>query len=184
MRRAGRRQFLLIALLFFGPLILAAWLYYGGILRPESRSNHGVLLEPIVNLHDVMPGLELLGDRRWQLVYADDGPCDDACREALYTLRQSRLMLGEDMDRVRRVFLHGATPPDTLFLADEHEGLTTLQDPGLRALLDDKKPGRLAAGGFYLIDPHGNLVMYFDPGTDPRDMVGDIEHLLELSRIG
>ncbi len=42
---------LLIAVVFFGPLLFAAWMYYSGdALRPQSRSNHGVLLEPIVNL--------------------------------------------------------------------------------------------------------------------------------------
>ena len=183
-RRAGRRQFLLVAAVFFGPLVLAAWLYYGAALRPGTVSNHGALLEPIVNLKDELPQLALLEDPRWQLVYVNAGPCDEPCREALYTLRQSRLMLGKDMDRLRRVFLHGDSAPDTLFLADEHEGLITLQDAGLRAILDDRKPGHLAAGGYYLIDPHGNLVLYFAPGTNPRDMVDDIEHLLDLSRIG
>ena len=54
----------------------------------------------------------------------------------------------------------------------------------LRAVLDDKKPASLQAGGFYLIDPHGNLVMYFSPDVAPRDMVDDIKRLLKLSRIG
>ena len=39
-------------------------------------------------------------------------------------------------------------------------------------------------GGYYLVDPHGNLVMYFGPDIDPRDMVDDIKRLLKLSRIG
>jgi len=34
------------------------------------------------------------------------------------------------------------------------------------------------------MDPLGNLVMYFVPDVDPSDMVGDIKHLLKLSRIG
>ena len=34
------------------------------------------------------------------------------------------------------------------------------------------------------MDPLGNLVMYFEPETDPRDMVEDIKRLLKLSRIG
>jgi hypothetical protein len=34
------------------------------------------------------------------------------------------------------------------------------------------------------VDPLGNLVMYFPPDLDLRDMVEDIQHLLDLSRIG
>jgi hypothetical protein len=93
-------------------------------------------------------------------------------------------MLGKEMDRVERVFLHGEQRPDTLLVAEENKGVVTLQDPALRALLDDKKPRSLPAGGFYLIDPHGNLVLYFSPDIKPRDMVGDIKRLLKLSRIG
>jgi cytochrome oxidase Cu insertion factor (SCO1/SenC/PrrC family) len=117
-------------------------------------------------------------------VYTNTAACTEACREALYTLRQSRLMLGKEMDRLERVFLHGDKAPDTLLVTDEHKGLITLQDPALRAVLDNKKPGELATGGFYLIDPHGNLVLYFSPDINPRDMVDDIKRLLKLSRIG
>ena len=42
----------------------------------------------------------------------------------------------------------------------------------------------LDTGGYYLVDPLGNLVMYFQPDIDPQAMVEDIKHLLELSRIG
>jgi len=184
-RKSGRLQFLLIAAVFFGPLLAAAWLYYqGDALRPEERANHGALLEPIVNLHDVVAGAAILDNRTWLLLYANDGVCGDTCREALYTVRQSRLMLGKEMDRVERVFLHGARAPDTLLITDEHKGLITLQDAALRAVLDNKKPGTLDAGGYYLIDPHGNLVLYFGPEINPRDMVDDIKRLLKLSRIG
>jgi hypothetical protein len=51
-------------------------------------------------------------------------------------------------------------------------------------LLDNKRPAALPAGGYYLIDPLGNLVMYFRPDIDPADMVDDVKHLLRLSRIG
>ena len=183
---SGRLQLLLIAIVFLGPLLVAAWMYFGGNLAPEGRSNHGVLLEPIVNVGEALPGsaLEPLYENTWLLVYADRAPCQDACRDRLLTQRQSRLMLGREMDRLTRVFLHGDTAPDTVFLAAEHAGLITIEDADAFDLLENKKPTTLAAGGFYLIDPLGNLVMYFEPGIDPYDMVDDIKHLLKLSRIG
>ena len=184
-RTKGRLQFLLIAILFFGPLLFAAWMYYsGGALQPESRANHGALLEPIVSLVDAVPGSRLHESRSWRLLYANDGECGEVCRRALYTMRQSRLMLGKEMDRVERVFLHGEQAPDTLLGAEEHRGLVSLQDTALHAVLDDRKPESLPAGGYYLIDPHGNLVLYFSPDIEPRDMVDDIKRLLKLSRIG
>ncbi len=184
-RTRGRLQFLLIAALFFGPLLFAAWLYYSGdSLQPDSRANHGALLEPIVNLEDAVPESTIHGGLAWQLVYAEDGNCGEPCRKGLYTLRQSRLMLGKEMDRLQRVFLHGAEPPDTLLEAEEHQGLVALHDTALQAVLEEQRPESLPAGGYYLIDPHGNLVLYFSPDIEPRDMVDDIKRLLKLSRIG
>ena len=102
----------------------------------------------------------------------------------MYTIRQLRKMLGREMDRVKRVFLHGDTPPDTVFLSNEHAGLIALADSGLSALLNNKKPARLPAGGYFLVDPLGNLVLYFEPGLDPSEMLEDIKRLLKLSSIG
>jgi len=93
-------------------------------------------------------------------------------------------MLGKEMDRVRRVFLHGDSLPDTVFLTEEHPGLITIEDSSLSGLLNNKRPAELPAGGYFLIDPLGNLVMYFQPDLDPAKMVDDIKHLLRLSRIG
>jgi len=186
-RNSARVQLALIALVFFGPLLVAAWLYYGGYLADSGeRTNHGVLLEPFINLGVVLPesGLHPHNQDHWLLLYATDGECGDACRDALYTARQSRTMLGREMDRVSRVFLHGHVAPDTVFVDAEHNGLITLEDASLSGLLDKKRPADLPAGGFYLVDPLGNLVMYFPPDIDPSDMVDDIKHLLRLSRIG
>jgi len=185
--KKGRLQLLLIAAVFLGPLLIAAWLYFQGAeLQPVGRTNHGALLEPHINVRDELSDSRLgeQSDNVWLLLYRNPGLCDDLCRDALYTLRQSRLMLGKEMDRLQRVFLHGDTVPDTVFVAEEHEGLITTEDSNLAGLLDNKRPADLPAGGYFLIDPLGNLVMYFQPDIDPADMVDDIKHLLRLSRIG
>jgi len=185
--RKGRVQLLLIAAVFLGPLILAAWLYFAGPgLAPAGRTNHGALLEPISNLTEALPAsaLHAATDGHWALIYANPEECDATCEYSLYTLRQSRLMLGKEMDRLLRVFLHGDTPPDTVLLADNHKGLIALQDSGLNDLLENKRPTDLESGGYFLVDPLGNLVLYFRPDIDPSAMVEDIKHLLELSRIG
>ncbi len=182
----ARVQMLLIASVFFGPLAVATWMYYGGHLQPNGQTNHGALLEPIVNIVDELPDAEIIesGDGFWVLIYPNESECLEDCRTALYTVRQSRKMLGKEMDRLVRVFLHGESLPDTVFLADEHIGLITMRDFALSALLGNKKPAALSVGGYFLMDPLGNLVMYFEPEIDPSDMVEDIQRLLKLSRIG
>lgn len=182
----ARVQMLLIAAVFFGPLIAATVMYYGGYFQPAGRTNHGALLEPFVSIPLELPQSEVgnLGDGYWALIYSNEGECAMACEDALYTLRQSRKMLGKEMDRLLRVFLHGESSPDTVFLANEHAGLMILRDSDLSRLLDDEKPAAQPAGGYFLMDPLGNLVMYFEPDIDPSDMVEDIKRLLKLSRIG
>ena len=185
--KKGRLQLALIAAVFLGPLLIAALLYFQGApLQPAGRTNHGALLEPHINVREELSDLQI-GENRdssWLLLYSNPGLCDDDCRIALYTLRQSRLMLGKEMDRLQRVFLHGDTAPDTVFVAEEHQGLITIEGGSLTGLLNNKRPADLPAGGYFLIDPLGNLVMYFRPDFDPADMVDDIKHLLRLSRIG
>lgn len=183
----GRLQLLMLAAIFFGPLIAATWMYFGGgELQPEGRTNHGSLLEPIVAIADELPdsAINAHNEGHWLLLYANEAECGDACRSGLLTIRQSRKMLGREMERVKRVFLHGESALDTVFLSKEHEGLISIKDRDLAALLNTKRPESLAEGGYYLIDPLGNIVLYFPPGIDPSNMVDDIKRLLKLSRIG
>ena len=183
-----RVQMLLIALTFIVPMALAAWLYYGADgLRPSGRTNHGFLLQPVTSLADELgEDHELLrvASDRWALVYVQDGPCDSDCERQLYTQRQVRLMLGNDMNRLQRVLLHGTEAPDNLFLAEEHAGLAVLQDRPARQLLEYARPDDAGPDGFYLVDPLGNLVMYFPADIAPSKLVEDLEHLLKISRIG
>jgi len=180
-------QFLLVAAAFLVPLLLALALYYSGYgQQSANRTQHGVLLEPILHLPDVLDETDIvaLSGQRWMLVYADAQECQQTCRDAVHKQRQVRLMLGNEMTRVDRLFLHGESAPDTVFLKQQHSGLTSIRDNKLEGLLDGKRPPESAVGGIYLIDPLGNLVMYFPPDTLPRYMLEDVKHLLELSRIG
>ena len=187
----GRLKLALIALVFLGPLAIAAWLYLGGeSLQPTGRTNAGALLEPIINV-DAAVGAGTLSELtdgssegHWVIVYMNPDRCVDACAQALYKMRQSRLMLGRDMTRLERLFLHGEFAPDTVLIQSEHEGLIVASDSRLAELLERKRPANLRPGGLYLIDPLGNLVMYFADELAPEEMVSDIEHLFDLSRIG
>lgn len=182
-----RLELVLIAAIFGLPLALATWMYYSGSsLTPAARSNKGALLLPIVSLTAALPlsDIHKVAPDQWLVLYANTGVCADTCRDALIRLRQSRLMLGNDMHRVRRVFLQGDTSIDTVEQYQQHPGLIVMTDKDLDVLLEGERPAKLLPGGCYLIDPLGNLVMYFPPDLNPSDMVDDIHHLLKLSHIG
>ena len=65
----ARVQMLLIASVFFGPLAVATVMYYSGAFQPVGRTNHGVLLEPIISVANEIPNSEILvqGDGYWLL---------------------------------------------------------------------------------------------------------------------
>lgn len=176
-----------IVLAFFGPLIVATLMYTTGRLQPTGSTNHGTLIDPVINLREFLPSSAIIlntTDARWRLLYVNETRCDETCHNALHRMRQIRLMLGKNIDRVGRVFLHGELPPDAVNLVEQHRGLIKISDKDLGKLLHRSRPKDLAAGGIYLVDPLDNLMMYFSPDTVPGDMADDLKHLLRWSRIG
>jgi cytochrome oxidase Cu insertion factor (SCO1/SenC/PrrC family) len=195
----GQRQLLLIAALFFVPLAVAFWLYYGPVAwRPSGGTNKGELIDPAVPLPAVSQkrpaGTELPADwlrGKWTIAYLGAGDCDERCRGALYLSRQSHIALNKDMDRVQRVFLATAPCCDQRFLAAEHPDLVVAKvddEPDAHALLAAIPAlGGVApanAGRLYLIDPLGNLVLSYPAAAPDNALLTDLKKLLRLSHIG
>lgn len=178
--RRGRSALVGLAALFFLPLAGAFWLYYAGGWRPAGSTNNGELIMPARPL----PAAETLRGK-WTLVYVGDGACAADCRQALWTMRQTRLLLAEDMDRVQRVFLAETGCCDRPFLGREHPGLrvVTPDDPAAKAWLGEF-PRASGREFLYIVDPLGNLMMRFDLAQDPKGLKSDLEKLLKLSHIG
>ncbi len=195
--RRGRRQLLLLAALFFVPLLIAFWLYYGpSHWRPAGSTNKGEIIDPARPLPSVsLPKIDgtPTGDQflrgKWTMLYVSDGACGPDCRKALYLSRQTRIALNKDMDRVQRVFLVTDRCCDARYLAAEHPDLlvATLEGPGAAALLATfptyaDAPG--GAGRLYLVDPLGNLMMSYPRQAPDKALLTDIRKLLRLSHIG
>ncbi len=110
------------------------------------------------------------------------------CRRHLYDTRQVRLALDRNMARVQRVFIAGDGCCDSKFLHDEHPDLITV-----RLDTAERSAARTAAGRrrrapnaqrIYLIDPLGNLMMWYAADANPKGMLEDLQRLLRLSSIG
>jgi hypothetical protein len=201
-RRQGR-LLVGLALIFFGPLGVSFYLYYGhGSWHPGGRVNAGDLIVPPRPLPSLALPLQSSGEtaseflrRKWTLLYVQQGPCAEPCRTSLYQTRQVRLALDRDMDRVQRVFIADGDCCDFKFLHEQHPDLIAIRlDPAaapLLALLPHRGPGAASAGGsdataepVYLVDPLGNLMMFYAPDAKPKGMLEDMKRLLRLSHIG
>jgi hypothetical protein len=193
-----------LAALFFAPLGLAFVIYYGsgGRWRPAGTVNHGTLIIPARPTPELELPLLVAGpvaaataasaplqtrpdflEHRWTLLYEGAGRCEAYCQRALTTTRQARLALNRDTPRVQRVFLaQGACcdrdyfkrlQPDLIVVGESDAALP------LRALLPGAGSDRV-----YLIDPLGNLMMWYAPGSGPRDIVSDLKRVLGVSHVG
>jgi len=186
-RRRGRRFTLVILALCAAPTV-AAWLAYF-VWPPQSRTNYGELIKPRALADPELRRVDGESFRlsqlrgKWVLLQVDSAACDDACRRKLVVMRQARLALGKDADRVARVWLlEGGAMPDPALLR-EHDGLAVAR-VSAGALLEELPSEGNPSAYIYLVDPRGSLMLRFPGDPDGRRIVRDLVRLLGVSRIG
>jgi hypothetical protein len=185
-RARNLRTVALLAGLFLIPLVLAFLMYYGDAWRPGGRTNHGTLILPARALPRV-PAADSANTftHSWSLVYIGDGACDESCHNALFVMRQTRLALNNDMQRVQRVFLATGEVRAQEFLEREHAGLVVVHATGNAAApLLQEFPAIDRTHAIFIVDPRGNLMERFDARSNPRGLREDLTKLLKLSHIG
>ncbi len=199
---AGKRAWLtpvLLILVFAGPM-LAAWVAVKyEIFRPAGSLAHGNLLNPARPINKAglrqLDGTSLEPDHlrgRWVLLYIGDSSCDEVCQRNLYNTRQTRLAVGEDTHRISRlmVLTDGNATATLQEVLTDHQDLTvaTAEPAALARFLaqfhvtPEDNPAREQR--LYILDPLGNLVLFYAPEADPMGMVKDLERLLKGSQIG
>lgn len=185
---------LLIIACFVVPLALSWWLVADW--RPSGSAQHGELLHPVQPLAD-LPFTFLEGQLAdatafqgfWVLIHAASAAeCTAPCQTALYDMRQVRLALGKDLERVKTLVLLDGPPVDELrrWLATEHAEMAVgSTDAATQNRLNAAfpVPGR-ADEWIYLVDPLGNLLMRYPVTVDPSGILKDLKRLLRLSKIG
>ncbi|MCH9025878.1 MAG: hypothetical protein IIA05_02035 [Proteobacteria bacterium] len=199
--RKKRSTLLLVGMLFLGPLLVAALVYYGSAgWRPAGNVAYGMLFDPVKKL----PASELrsvdgnrLGnealDGLWILVYLSQGACEIECRKSLYDTRQVRVLLGQKDQRVRRLLIAGTPLPDLAYLSEYHPDLLVMTAASagsefIKAFARDRQglgdEDILRLDRVYIVDPLGNLVMAYESGFDAEGLLKDLQRLLRLSSIG
>jgi len=189
-RRTSRWTLLAILALCAAPVIASYLAYYA--FPPEGRVHYGALVEPQIGVADLaVTPLAPTSDAqsfaalagRWALVTVAPGACPGDCAQRLYAIRQVRLAVGRDAERVERVWLvtDGVAPAAELLA--QHPGMHVwFAPPGLAQERFAGSEHGLAR--IFLVDPHGKLMMRFPAQADPGRIRKDLARLLKISRIG
>lgn len=197
MVRKSRTQLLLIFALFLIPPV-SAWIVwqYLGDAGVADTTNAGTLVSPARPL-SIAGLVHADGSRyqekdlrgRWTYVLFDDGNCAERCLEQLYLTRQTRISMNKDVRRVQRLLVLAQQPTPDLVkrLGDEHSDLAwVVQTEGAEQMLRHFNGQGFAPRGeqYFLVDPLGNLMMFYDVGVAARGMRKDLQKLLKISQVG
>jgi hypothetical protein len=162
-----------LLLVFIIPMMVSWFLYAYHDYFHFQTTNHGTLLTPPLHDESFIAGVS----PTWQLVYA---PTDCQSKDAdtmMFTLHELRLLLGKDSKRVSLTLL----TENNCGLANTHDfRKLTFNSKQLREKLADHR----VSDKIFLIDPRGNLFMYYVSSTPLANVFKDIKHVLEVSQIG
>jgi len=180
---------------FFGPLFFAMWLFYvPNSWLNSSTQNHGTLIQPAQPLDEFMLSSldgELWGHEqftgKWTLLYIGDESCDLYCEANLFKMRQVRLTLGRDRQRIQRKYLGLHTHQSTQAIENIFS-----KYPRMKVAWFDKPVADKALPQFkdlpihriYIIDPLGNLMMWYSKDATSKGMKKDLKRMLKVSKIG
>ncbi len=131
----------------------------------------------------------------WQLLYLGAAECDAACEERLYFLRQMHKRLNAEAKRVERVYVQvedsiTQLPEATQALLAEQQNdmkIVYATSANLSEVLAPSVPANTDPANLhyiYVVDPLGNVMMYFTPENTPDEILNDIDKLLDRSSIG
>ncbi|MEM7763546.1 MAG: hypothetical protein AAF290_05660 [Pseudomonadota bacterium] len=180
--RKGRLQLILLALVFFGPLLVAILMYFGGAQPDGKQVNYGQFIEPPISL-DAKLHFDTGLRGRWTLIYKTAAPCEETCERALIDIRQIRLATGREIERIERLLVsESAVDTDALLAA--HPGLAISSSLATVSGELHRALDPLPAEQLYIMDPLGNVILRYDLEPDRKKFLGDLKKLLKFSRIG
>jgi hypothetical protein len=187
----GRWKLLAVLAVCAAPLIASYFTYY--VIKPESRTNYGALIDPRQHPIPAMASTTLDGKPvaldaykgKWIMLKVGGSDCQQACQDQLFAMRQLRTMQGKEMERIERVWLITDQEPLETLLLRVNDGTRMLRAPAdaVRRWLPVEQGGDVAEH-IYLIDPLGNLMMRFPKDPDPSKVKKDLGKLLKASAIG
>jgi hypothetical protein len=158
---------------FILPVAISWLLYAEHNVFALKTLNRGTLVQPAL-------ATALNQTHQWQIMFVPAQCNANAADHEMFMLHQLRKVLGKDGERVS-LLLAGKTECE---FGETHDfqrwSFSISQYDNLKhklklAQLEDK---------IYLLDPQGNIFMYYSANTDTMNILTDLKRVLEVSQIG
>ena len=192
-----RTKFVLIFLLFSVPFIASTITFL--IWKPSVTNNYGELLSPTIALPEtqlkrvdtadanasiVTELVEKSFRGKWLMLTRDSGACETACQKKLYAMRQARLSLGREQDRVLRVILVDDDVVPSAALVAKFQGAIWISAKRMPWLALLPSVDGNARNHVYGVDTLGNVFIRYSADPDIKRMMKDFQRVLKASQIG
>jgi hypothetical protein len=178
---------ILVFILFLTPVLAAIVMHSEWISwQPGGGRNHGELFQPVIAL----PEFQVLDARqqavnhedlldRWHLIHRRSQPCDEACLEDLYWLRQIRRAQDRHQPDVGLVLLSlSRLDADTLAAIESlAEDFIIIDGPAAETLAASFPMDHLDQAS-YITDPMANIILGYADDADPNGIRRDLRRLL------
>ena len=176
----ARKEFWMLLAMFIMPIAFGTLFFYANPnYFSESTVNYGELVRPVIATEEddieIDGGASLQGI--WTMVYVSSR-CDDSCEKAVADMKTIRTLMNADMRRIQRMIII------------EDSSIPTSDDKALiKARITSEKLTqslkKYTENAIYLIDPIGNIMLYYEPqNIDIRLVIKDLKRLFKYSRIG
>lgn len=182
------RIFLVVIIILFTAPFLSSWylVFFTDFKKNDLGLQNGELIIPVIEVGPIK--VVSIGETnqeiligKWTISGFAEGECDKKCQELLYKIRQLRLALGKNLDKVGRLIF------------SNHESILNFdaEFKGQKVVIDSSEIERvnlLFSGipdfdqnDIFLIDPYGFVMMRYKRDTEPRKIIKDIERLIKHS---
>ena len=176
-----------VALVFIIPILVSWYLvFFSDFKKGDGGTQKGELISPVIPLGE--PEVFNLKSKtiesingKWTLLFFVENECNQLCEDKLYQLRQIRLALGKDRDKVDRLLVSKNKQQwsqyTNSFNGQKYIDPTSRDYNGLIKKFNDYAGLDLKAT--YLIDPYGFLMMKYPQYDNPMGTIKDIERLIK-----
>ena len=176
-----------VALVFIIPILVSWYLvFFSDFKKGDGGTQKGELISPVIPLGE--PEVFNLKSKtiesingKWTLLFFVENECNQLCEDKLYQIRQIRLALGKDRDKVDRLLVSKNKQQwsqyTNSFNGQKYIDPTSRDYNRLIKKFNDYVDLDLKAT--YLIDPYGFLMMKYPQDDNPMGTIKDIERLIK-----